>query len=195
VRRSPRSWSRDARHAIKTCNLVLPITAIIETGNHIAQIGDGYGNARRECAQKFSRLIEMMIAREAPWVLHSIEWDERYLRTLLDGAGTGSSLVDLAIHKFGCGDLSILAEVERYLSRTTGVDVDIWTLDWSTRILSPHTPSQELTSVARQRVFADIGWQSRSAQSCPDSSGSSQDRRKTWGDRGRESVAGSDPPV
>jgi hypothetical protein len=113
----------------KTCNLVLPITAIIETGNHIAQIGDGYGNARRECAQKFSRLIEMMIAREAPWVLHSIEWDERYLRTLLDGAGTGSSLVDLATHKFGCGDLSILAEVERYLSRTTGVDVDIWTLD------------------------------------------------------------------
>ena len=53
----------------KTSDLVLPITAIIETGNHIAQIGDGYG--RRECAQMFARFIEMMIARETPWVLHS----------------------------------------------------------------------------------------------------------------------------
>jgi hypothetical protein len=113
----------------KRCNLVLPITAIIETGNHIAQIGDGYGNARRECAKKFVRLIEMMIAREAPWVLHSVEWDEQYLRTLLDGARTGSTLVDLATARLGCGDLSILVEVEIYRARTAGVDVDIWTLD------------------------------------------------------------------
>jgi hypothetical protein len=113
----------------KSSDLVLPITAIIETGNHIAQIGDGYGNARRECAQMFARFIEMMIARETPWVLHSVEWDESYLRTLLDGGGTGSSLVDLATARFGCGDLSILVEVERYRARTAGVDVDVWTLD------------------------------------------------------------------
>jgi hypothetical protein len=67
--------------------------------------------------------------RRGRGVLHSVEWDEGYLRTLLDGAGTGSSLVDLATAKFGCGDLSILVEVERYRARTAGVDVDIWTLD------------------------------------------------------------------
>jgi len=111
------------RHA----DFVLPVTAIIETGNHIAQIKDG--GRRRECAEKFAEIIQMIVDRTAPWTLNSVEWDEAYLRSLLAGAGTGTRLVDLAIAKLGCGDLSILAEIDRYRARTADVEILLWTLD------------------------------------------------------------------
>lgn len=75
-------------------DFVLPVTAIIETGNHIAQIKDG--GRRRDCAVKFAEIIQMIVDRTAPWTLNSVEWDEAYLRSLLAGAGTGTRLVDLA---------------------------------------------------------------------------------------------------
>lgn len=111
----------------KTHDLILPVTAVIETGNHIAQIADG--RLRRSCAEKFSAVLRMVVERKAPWTLNRVEWDEAYLLDLIGGAGTGTTLVDLAVQHLGCGDLSILAERNRYLARTSGTTAEIWTLD------------------------------------------------------------------
>ena len=111
----------------QSSDLVLPVTAIIETGNHIAQLANGH--SRRTCAEKFAGVLQMVISGAAPWVLHAVEWDDAYLRAMLDGARTGSSLIALAMTGLGCGDLSILVEVERYRARTTGVEIEVWTLD------------------------------------------------------------------
>ncbi|MET7845342.1 hypothetical protein ABZT45_43805 [Streptomyces sp. NPDC005356] len=111
----------------EACDLVLPVTAIIETGNHIAQIARG--DARGTCAERLSEVIKMSMCGDAPWVLNSVAWDKEFLDLLLNGAGTGSTLVELARAKLGCGDLSILTEVARYRARTSGVAVSVWTLD------------------------------------------------------------------
>jgi hypothetical protein len=109
------------------CDLVLPVTAVIETGNHIAQVADG--TARGTCAERLAGVIRMSIDGRAPWVLNNVVWDKAFLESMLDGAGTGSTLVDLARSKLGCGDLSILTEVERYGARTNGIHISVWTLD------------------------------------------------------------------
>jgi hypothetical protein len=109
--------------------LVLP-TAVIETGNHVCQIQNGYN--RRECATKFNRMLEMSAAKEAPWVLHEATWDANLLYALCNGAGTGTPLVEhLTRQTLGLGDLSVLAERDIYLSRISRnvVAVEVWTID------------------------------------------------------------------
>ena len=108
-------------------HLILPVTTVIETGNHIAQLKDG--RERRDRAKLLNDLLEMVIAGNAPWVLHTVEWGESFLRQLLSGAGTNLSLTDHSMAGLGLGDICILAERELYRQRVAGVDVHIWTLD------------------------------------------------------------------
>ena len=100
----------------------------------------GFGSDEAEVQAVCSNLIEAnltghdshgigMLPRYTDSYLEGSLKPNAHVRTLLDGAGTGSSLVDLAAMKFGCGDLSILVEIEKYCARTAGVDVDVWTLD------------------------------------------------------------------
>jgi hypothetical protein len=119
--------------------LILPVTAIVETGNHISHLDNGH--QRRQTASTFKKLILLVIAEKAPWHLHSFSWDKNFLSTLLDGAGTGSSLIEHAVAKMGCGDLCILAERDIYRKRTAIQDVRIWTLDH--QLASHNQPSPE----------------------------------------------------
>jgi hypothetical protein len=109
------------------CDLILPVTAVIETGNHIAQLANGHD--RRDRAHRLHSLIDLVIKRQAPWVLHTVEWGEPFLIELLKGGGTGIGLPDHALTGLGLGDLCILTERQMYRRRVTGVDVGIWTLD------------------------------------------------------------------
>jgi len=116
--------------------LVLPITTVIETGNHIEQIAVGHGAARRDCAERYVRLLRAIAAEKLRgWVLHAVAWDERMLTKLCDGvslpgAGPTGSFVELAGRgTLGAGDLAILAECELYADRTAGVEVGVWTYD------------------------------------------------------------------
>ncbi|GAA2994732.1 hypothetical protein [Streptosporangium longisporum] len=109
------------------CDLILPITAVIETGNHIAQLADG--QLRRQHADKLSDLLKLVVTNQAPWVLHTVEWGENFLRSLLAGAGTGTTFADHVMVKLGLGDLCILTERELYRARVVNVEVGIWTLD------------------------------------------------------------------
>ncbi|MCK9249345.1 MAG: hypothetical protein M0P31_10290 [Solirubrobacteraceae bacterium] len=107
--------------------LVLPTAAVIETGNHIAQLHDG--GQRRHHADRLSRIIRATAVGEAPWVMHGARWDAELLTRLCDGARGCPPLIDMAMQGVGTGDVSILAEAEAYAERVAGVDVRIWTLD------------------------------------------------------------------
>ena len=51
---------------------VLPVTTVIETGNHIAQIQRGH--LRRAIANKFGTMLDRIRESQTPWVLHDFEW-------------------------------------------------------------------------------------------------------------------------
>ena len=105
---------------------ILPITSVIETGNHIAQLASG--GARRQAATKLDGLLRFICAGEAPWVLHDIAWDRSFLQNLLDGADTMTTYVEHAQAGVGTGDLCILTERQAFSERSR-IPASIWTLD------------------------------------------------------------------
>ena len=115
---------------------VLPVTTVIETGNHIAQIKNG--GSRRDVAQRFGKMLESICEREAPWVLHDFEWGESFLRSFLDGANSQKPWYDLAQEQVSGGDLSILVEANMYRNRLQ-IDCEIWTYDARLRAYAPTT--------------------------------------------------------
>lgn len=107
--------------------MILPITALIETGNFIAQLSSGH--ERRATAAKLSDVLSMICDGTAPWILHDVAWGSRFLADFLAGAGTGQSWIDHATAEIGAGDLCILTEREQYRARTAIQNVGLWTLD------------------------------------------------------------------
>jgi hypothetical protein len=105
---------------------ILPITSVIETGNHIAQLSSG--SARRQAATKLDALLRLICAGRAPWVLHDVAWDSSFLQQLLDGADTATTYIDHAQAGVGAGDLCILTERQAF-SKRSRIPAGIWTLD------------------------------------------------------------------
>lgn len=107
---------------------ILPVSAIVETGNHVVHVQDG--GLRRRCAERFTTLLRRVAAGDAPFVLHEIEWNQEFLLALCDGVeGTGAFVELATAGTLGTGDLGILVERRRYLDRTALVEAAIWTLD------------------------------------------------------------------
>jgi hypothetical protein len=105
---------------------VLPITAIIETCNFIAQCGGD----RYAAAERFRLALEAAASSDPPWVVHSFEWDEAFIAELLSGDSTDVTLVEhFANRSLGAGDLAILVERDRFARSRSFDDVEIWTLD------------------------------------------------------------------
>ena len=65
---------------------VFPVTAVIETGNMIAQLSDG--NARRTCMERFVEWLRKALTTTAPLAVSGVPWDESFLTALIDGGGT-----------------------------------------------------------------------------------------------------------
>lgn len=108
------------------CQFILPITAVIETGNHIAHISNG--DRRRETAEHFVAILKLVQQGSSPWILHDVPWDAEFLKDLLEGADTGSGYVDHATAGVGAGDLCILTERASY-QRRSGIRAVIWSID------------------------------------------------------------------
>lgn len=113
--------------------LILPISSIIETGNHISHVANGH--ERRVAAETFTSMLRLTIAQEAPWKLHEFLWGRSLIEHLLMGANTGITLVEHAVNGFGCGDLCILCEKKTYMERTKIKNVQVWTKD---KLLGSH---------------------------------------------------------
>jgi hypothetical protein len=106
---------------------VLPVAAVIETGNHIC---NAKGGDRRGAAERFAMLIEAVRAGTDGWALHQMTWDDTFLGRLIDGSPDWERFVDLAgSGRMGSGDIAILAERERFRQAGAFRDVRIWTLE------------------------------------------------------------------
>jgi hypothetical protein len=108
-------------------SLILPTAAIIETGNHIAQVPGGA--SRRSLAGHLSDFLKATINDNPPWTLNGARWDADLLNAICDGTRGCPALPDMAMRGVGAGDVSILAEAEAYERRVANVKVSIWTLD------------------------------------------------------------------
>ena len=101
-------------------SLFLPMATVLETGNHIAQNGDG--NQRRVCAEKFVTQVTKALRNESPFQpIGIIDRDE--LSIWLD------NYPDSAMQGMGLGDLSIMQDWKRLCALHSGRRVYIWSLD------------------------------------------------------------------
>ncbi|WP_072619232.1 hypothetical protein [Spirulina major] len=104
----------------ESTNLLLPMAAVYETGNHIAQLTDGRN--RRQFAEFFITQVKEAIEGKAPWQvmqLPDIEEVGEWLNNFPDSAMRGA----------GMGDLSIIKEWEKITRITPNYRIFIWSLD------------------------------------------------------------------
>lgn len=109
---------------------VIPVAAVVEAGNHIAQLSDGHDRESRSRALK--DLLERSLAGTHPWVVSGVAWDHGLVRSIIHGGGSAPDLVQAARSNVGTGDLSILAEMRAFAARTetpSALPVELWTLD------------------------------------------------------------------
>lgn len=101
-------------------HLFLPIATVLETGNHIAQNGDG--NQKRRCALRFADTVREAVENANPWVLVPLP-DTKDLVAWLD------DFPDSAMRGVGIGDHSIIKSWERFRDQFPGLAVSVWSLD------------------------------------------------------------------
>jgi len=111
--------------------LYLPLTTILETGNHIGHIPDG--KKRRWAAQDFVHRIQEALDGKAPWHVAPFVKEEALKACLAD-------FESYAIQKLGLGDVLLIKDAAKRLSefaQARGENVCIWTLDATLRAHSP----------------------------------------------------------
>ncbi|ROQ71899.1 hypothetical protein [Vibrio crassostreae] len=108
---------------------ILPMATIVETGNHIAQNGDG--GTRRRVARKFCEQVEAALKDEAPYKVSEfpkpievLTWLERFP----DEAGQNKAPAK-PNEGTSFGDLSIIEEFNKCVSKFSMSEVFIWSLD------------------------------------------------------------------
>ncbi|CAI0885460.1 hypothetical protein [Serratia fonticola] len=118
---------------------ILPMATIIETGNHIAQ--NGNGTLRRETAERFYVTVRGAFTGEAPYrtsefpnTSEILSWLNRFPQL----AGNNKSSTKTS-EGTSFGDLSIIVEYEKCVEKFPMTEVFIWSLD-SDLNLYRHTP-------------------------------------------------------
>lgn len=112
------------KKAVSECEtLILPIATIIESGNHIAHIGNG--NVRREKAMKFKTFLEKTANEEAPWTLYGMDLKKEDLLALAD------DFPQMALTlRMGIGDMSIIRFYQNYKATIPAIGrIMIWSTD------------------------------------------------------------------
>lgn len=101
-------------------HLFIPMAAIVEVGNHIAQLSNGA--QRRSTAERFVAEVRKALADEAPW--KPINFPSN-----LEVLGWLESFPGSAMRGLGMGDLSIKKEWETLCAKYRMSRVRVWTLD------------------------------------------------------------------
>ncbi|WP_082107193.1 hypothetical protein [Chromobacterium vaccinii] len=125
-------WDHDrVKSYIQACQgatFVLPLAAIIETGNHISQASA----QRHECAIKLCELIKKAAAENEPWAAFNHQdhlWGKEHLLNLVE------QWPEMASRKLSLGDSTIIKVAEFYSN--IGFDVQILTGDEGLKSYSP----------------------------------------------------------
>ncbi len=100
--------------------LFLPMATILETGNHIAQNGDG--KQRRKVADFFVEQVQLALDGESPFTPIAFPTQDAMREWL-------AAFPDVAMRGQGLGDLSIVHDWERMCAQHPGHRVYIWSLD------------------------------------------------------------------
>lgn len=101
-------------------SLLLPMAAVFEAGNHIAQLKDG--RQRRKYAEIFADQVAQALDGSAPWQPTAMP-DATAIRGWL------AEYPDCAMRGVSMGDLSIIKEWEAACKRHPHHHVRIWSLD------------------------------------------------------------------
>ena len=105
---------------------VLPVTALIEAGNRVAQMSSD----RRRVADRLRKVIEEANRPHPPWIIHEFTLNQQFVDDLLAGNSTGSSLVTLlGDGRLGSGDVAILVERDQFKKSVAHTRVEVWTFD------------------------------------------------------------------
>jgi predicted nucleic acid-binding protein len=111
--------------------LLLPLATIVETGQHVERVADGH--RRRECADRFARVLQATVDRKAPWSFSPTIRDPDLVAELIEPQedAVPSLTNSLARQELEMGDLLILAEFRSLRSNLDprARDVDVWTHD------------------------------------------------------------------
>lgn len=108
---------------------ILPMATIIETGNHIAQNGDG--NRRREVALRFCASVKGAFNGDAPYQPSDFP-DKHEVLTWLDlfpNLAGKNSKDETKLEGTSFGDLSIIEEFNKAVRLNKRSEVFIWSLD------------------------------------------------------------------
>lgn len=100
--------------------LLLPLATIYETGNHIAQ--NGNGAERRSTARKFINQVGLALQGETPFTPTDVNDEEEIRRWLTD-------FPDYAASGVGFGDVSIIEAFNKQSRLHRARRVYIWSLD------------------------------------------------------------------
>ena len=101
-------------------SLFLPMATIFETGNHIAQNGDG--TQRRKCAKDFVEQVQKALDGTSPFTPLKFPVNEDLKQWL-------AGFPDFAMRESGIGDLSIIHDWKRQCELFPTRHVYIWSLD------------------------------------------------------------------
>lgn len=109
-------------------SFIIPMATIIETGNHIAQNGDG--TIRRKTAQKFYNCVMQTINGDAPYKISDFPTNDEiksWIGLFPDLAMRNKSPEKQEGTSFG--DLTIIQEFEKQKRLHKNYEIWIWSLD------------------------------------------------------------------
>lgn len=104
--------------------IIMPISVIVETGNHINQIQSS--TRRTDCYNKYIDILNSITNGTVPWQLFGYDYKNQDLARIIDLSK------ELFISKVGMGDIFILDSFNKYLEtlpRDRKYNIEIWTKD------------------------------------------------------------------
>ncbi len=105
----------------KDVSFILPLATVLETGNHIAQ--NGNGNVRRAKAKELADFVAKSLEEASPFLSPPF-WQNEDLRAWMVQFPTS------AMQGIGLGDVSIKRDLERARERLpSATPVEIWSKD------------------------------------------------------------------
>ncbi|MGJ5632041.1 type II toxin-antitoxin system VapC family toxin [Nostoc sp. CALU 1950] len=115
-------------YAQSGCTFLLPMATILETGNHIAQNGDG--TMRRKTAKRFVEEVKKAFTGEAPWKPTTFPNTAEILEWIDDFPDlAGRNKAPLKSEGTSFGDMSIIQEFRKSCNLFQMSEVFIWSLD------------------------------------------------------------------
>ncbi len=106
--------------------LVIPFTAVVETGNLIVQSG----GERFDVAERLAAFLRVALQADSPFLVPELAFGRDFVAAIAEGGSTGETLAQLASQKkVGTGDVAILVQRDQLRARGDFTAVDVWTLD------------------------------------------------------------------